>query len=628
MIGIWSAEEKQEWLLEQLRAEAKNTGKNEVSFTPITVTDGEDDFAAVLFDRSEQEGVLFLLSLRDLVDVKSPAGKQPFIVKLLSPPRPAKSMYFKDGYKTLRDVLLNYELRTELTAIICRAYGVVSERQIKKGLSVKTEIDENRDGRYQDEKVMLLEELGILKADWAAMKKQKHRTVGNRLIPVLFVAEKVAEFVGSIIGLKAIIKPKALELISGEIVAAMPDTKWSDFLSEAGVPETLFLNDLEPKEMLNTVFVTLVSTGNADDFIKFKRIIELLIHPLFNKGDKKRASNLSDKISGFLEYDGLVIRAGKVVTLDEENTGGPWDKFPAYVDLLPKLDYYFHVKAFAAMLFDILEANGNANLHVANEYLNYIYTLLHHYLGILLERREGESFKSEYVQLPDTLLDPSEDYDISWEYGHQQALNKIIAATSRQIILGGDPGKLNLPDFIKEYQKITKESTVAHKKHVTALFDNVLRGIDEKIKENPYFPPGKSGDHKEGQSHPINITNIINNVVGDQTAPSEKNKTTNIKESAFDDTKTALTVNGVICALPPYKNEHYFCREMYKYLRGEAVDWSSVYEAMQGRAKDADEKKKRMVYDTMKAVNRRIQETLKTEDDLFVMREKSIIRMF
>lgn len=627
MVGIWSDKEKQDWLLEQLREEAKNTGNNQVSFEPITVTDGEDDFAATLFHKSEQEKVLYALAWADLVEIKSKEGERPIIVVLTDPPRPQKSLYARDGYKTLRDVLLNYELRTDILGIICRAYSVFDPRQIKKGLSVKTEIDEKRDGSYQDEKVLLMEELEILRADWEAMKKQTHRTVGNRLIPVSFNGEKVAGFIAAAIGLSAVIKPKALGLISEAIVSTTPDAKWFDLLIENDVPDTLFFNQLEPKEMLADVFTTLLSTGNADDVVAFKRVLETVIHPLFHGGDEKRAAALADKLNGLLKYDGLVIRGGKVMAKDDGKSGGPWANFPAYVDLLSRADYLLHIKAFAAMLYDMLEATGGGHVYILNERLNHIYTIIHHYLGVLLERPDGAAYRDEYNQLPDSLLDLGEDFDMEWEYGQRQALSKIIAATSKEIILESDPSKLMIPAFIQQYQKDTTEIVMAHKKHAAAAFQNMLKGVDKRVAEQQKTET-KTVAEKPKEQPGVQITNIINNHVSEQSVPAkESGPTTQLKDLVFDDETATLRAGDRTCTLPPHKNEHFLCREMFKYRKGEPVDWSVVYKSLEGRSKKNEGDQKKMVYDTIRAVNARTREVLRTKAKIFAMKQGSVVRM-
>jgi len=99
----------------------------------------------------------------------------------------------------------------------------------------------------------------------------------------------------------------------------------------------------------------------------------------------------------------------------------------------------------------------------------------------------------------------------------------------------------------------------------------------------------------------------------------------------FLDEEAALKLGDKKCALPPYKNEHFFCRAAFEHQINEPIDWSIVYEKMTGyyeehfgKSKDTRENWHR-VYDTMEAINKRAKETLGIEK-LFIWQEKTIKR--
>lgn len=100
----------------------------------------------------------------------------------------------------------------------------------------------------------------------------------------------------------------------------------------------------------------------------------------------------------------------------------------------------------------------------------------------------------------------------------------------------------------------------------------------------------------------------------------------------FDDAKPVIVIDGKECPLPPFKNEHYFCRAMFKYEIGEFIDWSQIYEDMSGILEKLDKKDtgkhKRSVQDAMYAVNKRIKEIVGTDDELFTWKNKSIKRNY
>jgi len=99
----------------------------------------------------------------------------------------------------------------------------------------------------------------------------------------------------------------------------------------------------------------------------------------------------------------------------------------------------------------------------------------------------------------------------------------------------------------------------------------------------------------------------------------------------FLDNESVLKLGDKKCALPPYKNEHFFCRAAFEHQINEPIDWSIIYEKMTGyyeehfgKSKDTRENWHR-VYDTMEAINKRTKEVLDIEK-LFVWQEKTIRR--
>ena len=99
----------------------------------------------------------------------------------------------------------------------------------------------------------------------------------------------------------------------------------------------------------------------------------------------------------------------------------------------------------------------------------------------------------------------------------------------------------------------------------------------------------------------------------------------------FLDEEAILKLGDKKCALPPYKNEHFFCRAAFEHQINEPIDWSIIYEKMTGyyeehfgKSKDTRENQHR-VYDAMEAINKRAKELLNIEK-LFVWQEKTIKR--
>lgn len=99
----------------------------------------------------------------------------------------------------------------------------------------------------------------------------------------------------------------------------------------------------------------------------------------------------------------------------------------------------------------------------------------------------------------------------------------------------------------------------------------------------------------------------------------------------FVDEKAVLKFGETLIRLPPYKNEHYFCRVAFEYQPNEPIDWSIIFEKMTGSSKEffgepeATKKNWQKVYDTVKSLNKRLAQ--KGLNRLFVWQDKTIRRM-
>jgi hypothetical protein len=112
--------------------------------------------------------------------------------------------------------------------------------------------------------------------------------------------------------------------------------------------------------------------------------------------------------------------------------------------------------------------------------------------------------------------------------------------------------------------------------------------------------------------------------------PKQKSEEMKVPAQAnlvFVDHEATLVLGNMITHLPPMKNEHFFCRAMFKHRVNEPVDWSVPYEEMTGNEKfpPDHEKAKRMVYDTYDALNKRVKHDLSI-DRLFVWEGNTVKR--
>jgi hypothetical protein len=93
------------------------------------------------------------------------------------------------------------------------------------------------------------------------------------------------------------------------------------------------------------------------------------------------------------------------------------------------------------------------------------------------------------------------------------------------------------------------------------------------------------------------------------------------KPSEFLDEEAQIKVDGFTLQLPPYKNEHAFCRAMFRYKVNEPVEWDIIYEEISGINKSipnnerdrTPDQNKRTVSDTMRSINERIEQNRSSE---------------
>lgn len=100
----------------------------------------------------------------------------------------------------------------------------------------------------------------------------------------------------------------------------------------------------------------------------------------------------------------------------------------------------------------------------------------------------------------------------------------------------------------------------------------------------------------------------------------------------FDDKKAAILIGKIYIQLPPHKDEHYFCRVMFKHEKNKPIDWSEIYEEVTGSyekyyGKPSDIRENwRPIYDTLHRVNKRVKEQVGTDVELFTWQEKTVRR--
>ena len=103
---------------------------------------------------------------------------------------------------------------------------------------------------------------------------------------------------------------------------------------------------------------------------------------------------------------------------------------------------------------------------------------------------------------------------------------------------------------------------------------------------------------------------------------------------SYDDDKPVIKIGKRNVALPPYKNEHYFCQVVFEYKTKEPISWDIIFDRMtghftvNGKKPDPVRENWQKVNDTMKRLNNRVKKIVNTDDNLFSWSEKVVIRNY
>lgn len=258
--------------------------------------------------------------------------------------------------------------------------------------------------------------------------------------------------------------------------------------------------------------------------------------------------------------------------------------------------------------------------------------------------------------VPDSLIMPNTKwrmveivliyYAASPHVEDHKMLFKILEESVHPLMFGGDKEKsLEVQDKFSTYMQY--DGYCFENGKIVKADDDLIKGIDERKKvrkEKPMDPdlanffsgfltPPAPKPALKSEPTEIKIVGmpelIFRNAEENKSSvPFAKEKVKlSASEIKYDDDKATLSVSGQKCSIPPYKNEHYLCRAMYEHAIGEPIDWSLIYEKMNGE-EPKNKEKWRTVYDAMQALNERIKEGINTDDDLFTWQEKAVKRNF
>lgn len=435
---------------------------------------------------------------------------------------------------------------------------------------------------------------------------------------------------------KPYIKLKTLELIARELKEHYTGTEIVNLLKEAKVDPRLIVYPESKWIVFYNVFSELSLSKKYEDHILLDNIICEAIHPLNLDGDQQKSKELQKKFNEYLKYNYLII-----AYLDDSQQFRIIDSIDAYPEPtkeeLEEMELEFETRSQEELQFfkqpdnknkiSLLRKSFQSIINVVEvfcenpsnvtEELNDAYTELHKIIYRLvndlnLHDEGGKIYKLNNFGLPFINLYKAEKAyqekgkSISWEKIRPE-MNSIYG------------------DIEEIYKEVNGSDTIAEPEQQKKINDIQL--YLSELKEQRKQKDEKSSSTK------IEITSIPK-LEFKETAHIKNLQKINLKDTKieYDDDKAHIKINSQIVNLPPQKNEHYFCRAMFQRPEKEFIDWSIIFEDMDKilnslNKKDA-EKDKRMVQDTMYAVNKRIKNVVKTKDDLFTWKEKSIRRNY
>jgi hypothetical protein len=244
-------------------------------------------------------------------------------------------------------------------------------------------------------------------------------------------------------------------------------------------------------------------------------------------------------------------------------------------------------------IIEILDIVYKAPASYRNNDLNRCYVTMLEFADFLLEREDLREILKDKPNLFETVIGDFDDDRLEWEFLSKDAYN-FYGKIEKMYILQGD-SNLEIPKELEETLHNVDVAIENHKKMVGNFTNKVLKFAEEH------------GSKDFGRKQKIKLKD---------------------KQIKFNDTEATIEVGDLQCPLPAYKNEHFFCRIMFQYLPQEPVDWSIVYEKITKTEAINKEKNKRMVQDTMYALNKRVKEVINTDDDLFTWQERTIKRNY
>ena len=263
------------------------------------------------------------------------------------------------------------------------------------------------------------------------------------------------------------------------------------------------------------------------------------------------------------------------------------------------------LKLYYAYLLNLLDVFCGGYIVHADENINRVYLVLINKIESILQSEKFSELYKDYERPFSSLLcEQIKEADIYWTDGSIGERMRDFYSKIEEI-------------FIKNNEKPLPIERLTNKKDVEDDIKMVKATI-EILKE-------------WAKEDKVNIEKTVMELK-DKIPFLEVEKESSVEKVEFIDSEAILKAGDTKCQLPPFQNEHFFCRAAFEYMANEVIDWSVIYEKMTGYyekyyGKPMESRENwRIVYDAMEALNNRVEKGLGI-DKLFIWQEKTVKRI-
>lgn len=445
------------------------------------------------------------------------------------------------------------------------------------------------------------------------------------------------------------IQEKSLELIARDMGEFDTGVELIRFLKKCGVEEQLIIYPNTKWRMIYDILVYLSYSARPKDCELLLFIITESIHPLIHNGDWEKSKQLCEKFNKYLFYDNYEIHYStddKKYKITYEPTDEEmneiqeqvWEEECKQQEVQAKNDRIFYEKTENKKRIEILKKTYQIFINIIETFCQNPTKPSHELNDAYL--KTYAILKNITHKLETTKHTPIELLGFSKSIYFPLFSSNLFGAESlfnrRNEKLCWESIRPKMNDTYGEIEDIFRHingSDILSEPDIQKTLNDVSLIVSETKKKNESLKIKSQKQALLTHSSTIKVEIAEMPELKIKGMSEEPNK--NIKKIRlakvrvdFNDDEVKIIAGKAECPLPPFKNEHFFCRSMFKHLPKEFIDWSIIYNEMENIEPTDKIKNKRAIQDTMYAVNNRIKDVFPTDDDLFTWKEKSVARNY